>query len=130
MEPTEDICTTPQPKNCRLARLGAVPGGTNQTKQARWPGQEAAGGPIAKYSLRSGGTRGRKEMLAGDLITGALRRLGSSFTFDIDAPPIALSEFDQGGTDPGNIVEFLAFDLDFRVEPTTGVIFPSEVDHG
>ncbi len=69
-------------------------------------------------------------MLAGDLITRALRRLGSSFTFDPDGPPITLAVFDQGGTDPGNVVEFLAYDIPFRTEPTTGVIFPAEVDHG
>jgi hypothetical protein len=39
-----------------------------------------------------------------------------------------LAIFDQGGTDPGNIAEFLAFDIDFEVEPTTGFIFPPEVD--
>jgi hypothetical protein len=69
-------------------------------------------------------------MLAGDLIAGALRRLGSSFTFDADGPAPTLAIFDQGGTDPGNIADFLAFDIDFRVEPTTGVIFPPEVDRG
>ena len=68
-------------------------------------------------------------MLAGDLIATALRRLGTSFTFDVDAPPQTLAIFDQGGTDPGNIVEFLALDIPFDVEPTTGVIFPAEVDH-
>lgn len=70
-------------------------------------------------------------MLAGDLITRALRRLGSSFTFDPEAAPdVSLSDLDQGGTDPGNIVEFLAFEIDFEVEPTTGLIFPAEVDRG
>jgi hypothetical protein len=68
-------------------------------------------------------------MLAGDLIARALGRLGSSFTFDPDAPTTP-SEFDQGGTDPGNIAEFLAFEIDFDVEPTTGLIFPAEVDRG
>jgi hypothetical protein len=66
-------------------------------------------------------------MLAGDLIAGALRRLGSSFVYDADVP-VTLAIFDQGGTDPGNIAEFLAFDIDFEVEPTTGFIFPPEVD--
>jgi hypothetical protein len=69
-------------------------------------------------------------MLSGDLIAGALRRLGSSFTLDPDGPPPTLAIFDQGGTDPGNIAEFLAFDIDFRVEPTTGFIFPPEADRG
>ena len=69
-------------------------------------------------------------MLAGDLIAVALRRLGSSFTFDPNGPPLTLAVFDQGGTDPGNIAEFLAFDIDFDVEPTTGVIFPPEVERG
>ncbi|MGH2807457.1 MAG: hypothetical protein ACRDKT_09285 [Actinomycetota bacterium] len=69
-------------------------------------------------------------MLAGDLITQALRRRGRSFRFDLNAPPVSLAEFEQGGTDPGNIAEFLAFDIPFEVEPTTGVIFPTEVDRG
>ena len=68
-------------------------------------------------------------MLAGDLIAGALRRLGTSFNFDVDGPPQTLAIFDQGGTDPGNIAEFLALDIPFEVEPTTGVIFPAEVEH-
>ncbi|MDQ3962952.1 MAG: hypothetical protein M3277_03440 [Actinomycetota bacterium] len=68
-------------------------------------------------------------MLAGDLIAWVLRRHGA-FSFDFDRPPLTLAELDQGGTDPGNIAEFLAFDIDFRVEPTIGVIFPSEADHG
>ena len=67
-------------------------------------------------------------MLPGDLIARALSRRGPSFTFDLDAPPPAFAEFDQGGTDPGNIAEFLAFDIDFDVEPTTGLIFPPEAD--
>lgn len=69
-------------------------------------------------------------MLAGDLITRALRRRGSSLHFDLDAPGVTLEIFDQGGTDPGNIAEFLAFDIDFRVEPATGLIFPAEADRG
>jgi hypothetical protein len=69
-------------------------------------------------------------VLAGDLIARALRRRGSSFTFDPDAPDVVPSEFEQGGTDPGNIAEFLAFEIDFEVEPTTGLIFPAEVDRG
>jgi hypothetical protein len=68
-------------------------------------------------------------MLAGDLIAVALQRLRSSFTFDADAP-LTLAMFDQGGTDPGNIAEFLAFDIDFDIEPTTGFIFPTEADRG
>ena len=67
-------------------------------------------------------------MLAGDLIAVALKRLGTSFKFDADGPQ-TLAIFDQGGTDPGNIAEFLALDIPFEVEPTTGVIFPSEVEH-
>jgi hypothetical protein len=69
-------------------------------------------------------------MLAGDLIAVALRRLGSSFTFDPDGPSLPLMIFDQGGTDPGNVAEFLALDIDFREEPTTGFIFPPEADRG
>jgi hypothetical protein len=69
-------------------------------------------------------------MLAGDLMSRVLQRLGPRFNFDPDATPIALSEFDQGGTDPGNIAEFLAQDIPFEVEPTTGVIFPKEVERG
>jgi hypothetical protein len=66
-------------------------------------------------------------MLAGDLIARVLRR-GGWFTLDSGALPMALAEFDQGGTDPGNIAEFLALDVPFEVEPATGVIFPAEVD--
>ena len=69
-------------------------------------------------------------MLAGDLLALALRRLGSSFTFDPNGEPLPLIVFDQGGTDPGNIAEFLATDIDFREEPTTGFIFPPEADRG
>jgi hypothetical protein len=69
-------------------------------------------------------------MLAGDLIIRALRRLGSSASLDLDAAPVSLEAFDQGGTDPGNIAEFLAVDIPFEVEPATGLIFPSQVDHG
>jgi hypothetical protein len=69
-------------------------------------------------------------MLAGDLISVALRRLGSRFTLDPGGPPLPMTIFDQGGTDPGNIAEFLAFDIDFRGEPTTGFIFPPEADRG
>ena len=67
-------------------------------------------------------------MLAGDLIMRALMNRGSSSTFDLEAAPAALADFDQGGTDPGNIAEFLAFDIAFEVEPATGLIFPTEVD--
>lgn len=67
-------------------------------------------------------------MLAGDLIMRALRNRGSSGTFDLDSARAALSDYDQGGTDPGNIAEFLAFDIAFDVEPTIGLIFPTEVD--
>ena len=69
-------------------------------------------------------------MLAGDLISRALLRRGLSFAFDLDAPPLTLVEFDQGGTDPGNIAEFLALAIDFDVEPATGLIFPPEADRG
>jgi hypothetical protein len=69
-------------------------------------------------------------MLAGDLIARALGRRSASFTSDTDAPAASLTEFDQGGTDPGNIAEFLAFEIAFEVEPTTGLIFPAEVDRG
>jgi hypothetical protein len=69
-------------------------------------------------------------MLAGDLIVRVLGRLGPRFNFDLDAAPVALPEFDQGGTDPGNIAEFLAHDIPFEVEPATGLIFPKEVERG
>ncbi len=69
-------------------------------------------------------------MLAGDHITRALGRLGSSTTVDADGAQVALEEPDQGGTDPGNIAEFLAVDIPFEVEPATGLIFPSQVDRG
>ncbi len=67
-------------------------------------------------------------MLAGDLIMQALSGRASSFAFDLDAALAAPAGFDQGGTDPGNIVEFLAFDIPFEVEPATGLIFPTEID--
>jgi hypothetical protein len=69
-------------------------------------------------------------MLAGDIISRELRRRGGSFTFDLDAPPIALEEAAQGGTDSGNVAEFLAYDIPFRTEPATGLIFPPEVGDG
>jgi hypothetical protein len=68
-------------------------------------------------------------MLAGDFIVRALGRLDPSSPLDLEAP-VAMEEFDQGGTDPGNIAEFLAFDVPFEVEPATGLIFPSQVDRG
>jgi hypothetical protein len=68
-------------------------------------------------------------MLTGELIAWVLRR-HSAYSFDFDRPPLTLAELDQGGTDPGNIAEFLAFDIDFDVEPTTGFIFPPEADRG
>lgn len=68
-------------------------------------------------------------MLAGDLIKSALGRAGGASDFDIDTP-VTLADFDQGGTDPGNIAAFLALDIPFDVEPTTGLIFPAEVDLG
>ncbi len=66
-------------------------------------------------------------MLAGDLIKRALRNRGSSATLDLDAISVSLADFEQGGTDPGNIEEFLALDIAFEVEPATGLIFPTEV---
>jgi hypothetical protein len=68
------------------------------------------------------------KMLAGDLITRLLGRVDPSITFDPSATPSALEALDQGGTDPGNIAEFLALDIPFEVEPATGLIFPSQVD--
>lgn len=65
-------------------------------------------------------------MLAGDLIARALR-LPDRSTTDLDKLAKAL---DQGGTDPGNIAEFLAYDIPFEVEPATGLILPAEVDRG
>jgi hypothetical protein len=69
-------------------------------------------------------------MLAGDFIVQALRRLDSPATFDPDSAPVALGELDQGGTDAGNIAEFLAFEIPFEVEPATGLILPVRVDRG
>ncbi|MGH2730717.1 MAG: hypothetical protein ACRDJI_08960 [Actinomycetota bacterium] len=65
-------------------------------------------------------------MLPGDLITRALQRADPSISDLFPAP--AVGELDQGGTDPGNIVEFLAYDIPFEVEPATGVIFPAGVE--
>jgi hypothetical protein len=70
------------------------------------------------------------KMLAGDLIMRALGRLDSSATFDLDSALEALAEPEQGGTDPGNIAEFLAFEIPFEVEPATGLILPARVDRG
>jgi hypothetical protein len=70
---------------------------------------------------------GEAPMLAGDLIMRALRRRDPSAPLDLDAAPLSVAEFDQGGTDPGNIAAFLAFDIPFDVEPTTGLIFPTDV---
>lgn len=61
-------------------------------------------------------------MLAGDLIMRVLQRRSDS-----NSAPVSLADFDQGGTDPGNIAAFLAFEIPFEVEPTTGFIFP-EID--
>ncbi len=67
-------------------------------------------------------------MLPGDLIMRALRRGDPVIDSDLAAAPVAWEELDQGGTDPGNIVEFLAYDIPFEIEPATGLIFPKEVD--
>lgn len=69
-------------------------------------------------------------MLAGDLIMRMLRSGDLLAGFDVDAVAAAEKELDQGGTDPGNIAEFLAHDIPFALEPATGLIFPKEVDHG
>jgi hypothetical protein len=69
-------------------------------------------------------------MLAGDLIMRALGRLDPSVTFDLNSAPAAFAEPEQGGTDAGNIAEFLAFDIRFEVEPATGLILPVRVDRG
>lgn len=66
-------------------------------------------------------------MLAGDLITRALRSPGRSIFDDLSA---TVAELDQGGTDAGNVAEFLAYDIPFETEPATGVIFPAGVDRG
>jgi hypothetical protein len=65
-------------------------------------------------------------MLAGDLIKQALARLDHSAPTDLDKASVAVTDFDQGGTDPGNIAEFLAFDIAFDVEPATGLLLPGE----
>jgi hypothetical protein len=67
-------------------------------------------------------------MLAGDFIMRALGRLNQSSPLDLETAAVSLAELDQGGTDPGNIAEFLAFDVPFEVEPATGLIFPPQVD--
>jgi hypothetical protein len=69
-------------------------------------------------------------MLAGDLIMRALEGLDSSTTIDADAARAALAELDQGGTDAGNIAEFLAYEIPFEVEPATGLILPAPADRG
>jgi hypothetical protein len=69
-------------------------------------------------------------MLPGDLILWALKRVDPSAPFDPGTTPMRWEELDQGGTDPGNIVAFLAHDIPFEVEPATGLIFPPEVDRG
>lgn len=68
-------------------------------------------------------------MLAGDLITRALRFPGRSI-FDLDGLSAAVAELDQGGTDARYVAEFLAYDIPFETEPATGVIFPAGVDRG
>jgi hypothetical protein len=66
-------------------------------------------------------------MLAGDLIIRALEN-GGSAAFGLDDPSASRDDDDQGGTDPGNIAEFLAFDIAFEVEPAIGLIFPAQVE--
>jgi hypothetical protein len=65
-------------------------------------------------------------MLAGDLIKHALGRLDPAAPLDSES--ITVTDLDQGGTDPGNIAEFLAFEIAFDVEPATGMIVPAEVE--
>ena len=36
----------------------------------------------------------------------------------------------SGGTDPQSLAEFLAYDIPFRTEPATNVIFPPEAQSG
>ena len=67
-------------------------------------------------------------MLPGDLIMRALQRSNPPIDDDLFPAPVAWEELDQGGTDPGNIAEFLAYDIPFEIEPTTGLIFPAGVD--
>lgn len=67
-------------------------------------------------------------MLPGDLLMRALQRSDHPVEFDLDGVGEAWEELDQGGTDPGNVVEFLAYDIPFTLEPATGLIFPKEVD--
>jgi hypothetical protein len=69
-------------------------------------------------------------MLAGDLIMRARGRLDPSATVDLDSAPVTVAEILQGGTDAGNIAEFLTFDIPFDVEPATGLIVPARVDRG
>jgi hypothetical protein len=58
----------------------------------------------------------RRGRLAGDQIAGAMRA--------------AVGPLDErarnGGTDPQSLAEFLAYDIPFRTEPATNVIFPPE----
>jgi hypothetical protein len=67
-------------------------------------------------------------MLAGDLINRALGRLDHSSPLDIDSASVTVADFDQGGTDPGNIAEFLAFDIAFDTEPATGLLVPPKAE--
>jgi hypothetical protein len=68
-------------------------------------------------------------MLPGDLIMQMIQRADPSINRDLFPAP-EVGALDQGGTDPGNIAEFLAYEIPFEVEPATGLIFPADVDRG
>lgn len=57
--------------------------------------------------------------LAGDQITQAL-----SATGPLD------DRARNGGTDPQSLADFLAYDIPFRTEPATNVVFPPEAQPG
>jgi hypothetical protein len=111
---------TPPPRGFRPR--SAPSGGTS----AQRPDEKTVVWPAGSRWKRSN----LSKMLAGDLIMRALGRLDSSTPLDLDSAPATLEEIDQGGTDPGNIAEFLAIDIPFEVEPATGLILPPPVDRG
>lgn len=62
--------------------------------------------------------------LPGDLIAHALGRAGDA----TPGPPTSgsgpLPERERGSLDPQTVAEFLAFDVDFEVEPAVGFVSP------
>ena len=66
-------------------------------------------------------------MLSGDLLIEAVKR-------KLHPQPAAASDGHQrertSALDPQTVAEFLAHDLPFRLEPSTGFVFPAEVSDG